>query len=103
MTHPKLSAFSRARQEFEITQSKADLEERIGRPVASFAYPYGSAAHINQTSVELVQQAGFLRACTSRMALVREEESCFAWPRIHVPNVDGNEFEELLATAFSQC
>jgi len=62
VTHPKLSAFSRARQEFEITQSTADLEERIGRPVASFAYPFGSAAHINQTSVELVQQAGFLRA-----------------------------------------
>jgi peptidoglycan/xylan/chitin deacetylase (PgdA/CDA1 family) len=103
VTHPKLSAFDRACQEFEITQSKADLEERIGRPVASFAYPYGSTAHINQTSVELVQQAGFLRACTSRRALVREEEARFAWPRIHVPNLNGNEFEELLTAAFSQC
>jgi peptidoglycan/xylan/chitin deacetylase (PgdA/CDA1 family) len=103
VTHPKLSAFSRARQEFEITRSKADLEERIGRPVASFAYPYASAAHINQLSVELMQQAGFLRACASRKALVREEESCFAWPRIHVSNLDGNEFEELLTAAFSQC
>jgi peptidoglycan/xylan/chitin deacetylase (PgdA/CDA1 family) len=103
VTHPKLSACNRARQEFEIRQSKADLEERIGRPVASFAYPYGSAAHINQTSVDLVQQAGFLRACTSRKALVREVGSCFAWPRIHVPNLDGNEFEELLTATFSQC
>ena len=100
VTHPKLSAFDSARQEMEITQSKADLEERTGHPVASFAYPYGGAAHINQTSVDLVQQAGFLRACTSRGALIREDESCFAWPRVHIANLDGNEFERLLASAF---
>ena len=71
VTHPKLSALNRACQEFEIRQSKADLEERIGRPVASFAYPYGAAAHFNQASLELVQEAGFLRACTGRKARVR--------------------------------
>jgi peptidoglycan/xylan/chitin deacetylase (PgdA/CDA1 family) len=101
VTHPKLSALNRACQEFEIRQSKADLEERIGRPVASFAYPYGAAVHFNQTSLELVQEAGFLRACTGRKAQVHEGESCFAWPRIHVPNLSGDEFDKQLTTTWT--
>lgn len=101
VTHPKLSSCNRDRQYFEIKHSKVDLEERLGRPVFSFAYPYGGADHINQTSFELAQQTGFSVACTTRQTAVRHRDNCFRLPRTCVPDLKGDEFEKLLTTALS--
>lgn len=99
VTHPKLSARSRDRQRFEISQSKADLEKRLGRAVTSFAYPFGAAHHINQTTLELAQQAGFLRACTTHEAAVYQNDDHFRLPRIPVSDISGADFEKLLTSA----
>jgi peptidoglycan/xylan/chitin deacetylase (PgdA/CDA1 family) len=49
----------------EITISKLRLEERLGRPVRSFAYVKGSEAHFRPVHVNLVKQAGYEVAFTS--------------------------------------
>jgi peptidoglycan/xylan/chitin deacetylase (PgdA/CDA1 family) len=49
----------------EIAISKLRLEERLGRPVRSFAYVKGSEAHFRPVHVSLVQQAGYELAFTS--------------------------------------
>ena len=102
VTHPKLSARSRECQHFEIAQSKADLEERLGRSVTSFAYPFGARHHINQTTLDLVRQVGFLRACSTDEAAVHPGDDRFRLPRIPVPNVTGADFERLLASALGR-
>jgi peptidoglycan/xylan/chitin deacetylase (PgdA/CDA1 family) len=61
-THVDLVAIPPTEAEREIVGSKAELEGALGRPVTSFAYPYG------RTSDEvrhLVQDAGFESACTT--------------------------------------
>jgi peptidoglycan/xylan/chitin deacetylase (PgdA/CDA1 family) len=49
----------------EIAISKLRLEEKLGRPVRSFAYVKGSEAHFRPVHVNLVQQAGYEVAFTS--------------------------------------
>jgi peptidoglycan/xylan/chitin deacetylase (PgdA/CDA1 family) len=49
----------------EIAISRLRLEERLGRPVRSFAYVKGSEAHFRPVHVSLVQQAGYEVAFTS--------------------------------------
>ena len=60
-THPRLSFLSRDQAKEEIFASKKKLEDRFGLPMDHFAYPYGD---YNQTTVELVREAGFKTACT---------------------------------------
>jgi peptidoglycan/xylan/chitin deacetylase (PgdA/CDA1 family) len=60
-THPRLSLLSRDQAKEEIVASKKKLEDRFGLPVEHFAYPYGD---YNQTTVELVREAGFKSAVT---------------------------------------
>ena len=60
-THPRLSFLSRDKAKEEIFASKKKLEDRFGLPMDHFAYPYGD---YNQTTLELVREAGFKTACT---------------------------------------
>lgn len=44
VTHTALPALPEASQREEIRQCKPELEQLLGRPVTSFAYPYGQYA-----------------------------------------------------------
>jgi peptidoglycan/xylan/chitin deacetylase (PgdA/CDA1 family) len=60
-THPRLSQITRDRAREEITAGRKKLEDRFGIPVEHFAYPYGD---YDDSTVELVREAGFKTACT---------------------------------------
>ena len=60
-THPRLSQISEAEAKEEISASRKKLEDRFGVLIEHFAYPYGD---YNQTTLELVREAGFKTACT---------------------------------------
>lgn len=62
-THARLPEMDMMRIEEEVTGSKKDLEDMLGLPITSFAYPYGL---FNEKCVETVKKAGFTVACTSR-------------------------------------
>lgn len=49
----------------EIVLSKLRLEDRLGRPVRSFAYVKGSEAHYKPVHLSLLRQAGYEVAFTS--------------------------------------
>lgn len=49
-------------QQFQISESKKVLEQKLGHPIYHIAYPYGS---YNATTVNLVESAGFLTAVTT--------------------------------------
>jgi peptidoglycan/xylan/chitin deacetylase (PgdA/CDA1 family) len=60
-THPALTGLSPEQLEEEISGSRSDLEAALGRPVTTFAYPYGLFDEVVRAAVE---RAGFGAACT---------------------------------------
>jgi peptidoglycan/xylan/chitin deacetylase (PgdA/CDA1 family) len=61
-THPIISKLSPEEQREELRSSKASLEEHIGRPVGTFAYPNGSQADFTRETMRLVEEAGYSTA-----------------------------------------
>ena len=81
-----------AEQRAEIFGSRKALEEILGRPVASFAYPYGDPSSIGGVAQALAMEAGFLSACANSQGLVVPQNPLFALPRFMVRNWSGAEF-----------
>jgi peptidoglycan/xylan/chitin deacetylase (PgdA/CDA1 family) len=63
VNHPDLIYEEPAVSEYEIVQSKTDLEQHLGISVASFCYPTGL---YNWTVEEQTRAAGYLSATTTR-------------------------------------
>jgi glycosyltransferase involved in cell wall biosynthesis len=59
-THRRLPTLEEADVRAELNSSRTELEQRLGAPIQTFAYPYGEA---DETCVCLVQAAGFRAAC----------------------------------------
>jgi peptidoglycan/xylan/chitin deacetylase (PgdA/CDA1 family) len=74
----------------EIVHSRETLSSTIGRPVASFSYPFG---RLRLDTPRLVQDAGFGQACDSGWRPTFAGVDRFRIPRIQVPDVDGEGFE----------
>ena len=67
--------------ERDARASKLDLEDRLGCPVHSFAYPYGVATEEARRSV---RAAGFAQACTVGHFPSRPRDDRWALPRLDV-------------------
>jgi peptidoglycan/xylan/chitin deacetylase (PgdA/CDA1 family) len=100
VTHPALSALPAASQRDEILKSKARLEEFLGSPVDSFAYPYGKGRDYTAETVSIVREAGFSCACSSLAGVVERSTDPFRLPRMHVEDCDGDEFAKRLSRWF---
>lgn len=94
VTHPLLSVTAMASQRDEIGESKTRLEEAVGHPVTSFAYPYGG--YVAET-VDLVREAGFERACSTFEDTVRRRADRFRLPRVEIQDWNGEEFARRLS------
>jgi len=80
-THPELDTLSPAAGRREVITSKMALEQHLGRPVVTFAYPYGFHS---QTVRRLVQQGGYSSACAVKNAMSAITDDPFALARIMV-------------------
>ncbi len=76
--HPFLTRLSKAARTKEILGSKQDLEQMLGHPVTSFAYPYGAISSAVMDEVEAARfhlgfwiQAGSRHVLSSRLRLRR--------------------------------
>ena len=94
--HPLLAALPAAEQRDEIERSKSALEDRLGHPVRSFSYPYGSSGDYGRDAVQAVSAAGFDSACANVEGLVGPRTDRFQLPRFIVRDWDGDEFERRL-------
>jgi peptidoglycan/xylan/chitin deacetylase (PgdA/CDA1 family) len=81
VTHPALSTLSPDAQRDEIARSKSELEAVVGRPLVSFAYPFGDQGADTEA---LVREAGFRSSCTTQAAAVRAGTNPFQLPRVAV-------------------
>jgi peptidoglycan/xylan/chitin deacetylase (PgdA/CDA1 family) len=77
-THANLRACDPAALDREVRGSKEDLEDLIGQPVTSFAYPAGL---LNDRVVAAVSAAGFVTAVTTRPVWRRPTTGDLVIPR----------------------
>ena len=85
LSHPQLDLIGRAAARDEITGAKNQLEQRLGRPVETFAYPNG---YYTATVRRLVREAGYRSACGVKHAMSARTDDCFALARLMVPYTD---------------
>jgi peptidoglycan/xylan/chitin deacetylase (PgdA/CDA1 family) len=96
VTHPRLSSQPLEGQRDELQNAKSWLEELLGRPIASFSYPFGGSGHYSGETVRAVRQAGYRRACTSVAHRVAKGDSLHELPRFNASAMTANDLEELL-------
>jgi len=101
VSHPVLAALTHTEQHAEITEAKAALEAIVGKPVESFAYPYGTKSDYTKESVAAVRNAGFRLACSNFDGLVWPGTNVHELPRILIRDWGGEKFARILDEAFA--
>lgn len=94
VNHPVLSSLNASDQAFEIQAGRDRLEQILGRPVKTFAYPYGRVQDYSRWTVKLVRQAGFTCACSNFPRLANRWIDPFQLPRFIAGDRDGALFEK---------
>jgi peptidoglycan/xylan/chitin deacetylase (PgdA/CDA1 family) len=100
ITHAQLSALPADSQREEIRQSKAYLEDLIGHPVSTFAYPYGQPSDYTDETIAIAREAGFDCACSTVAGVVDRRADAFQLPRLQGRDVDGESFARILSEWF---
>lgn len=59
VTHPILTKISSEQANYEIYQSKKDIEEHLNKPVNLFCYPNGERGDFNEETKQLLRHSGF--------------------------------------------
>jgi len=80
ITHRNLKTLNLPEAREEISGSKKILEDLLGVPVRHFCYPYGNWT--SQVIRDLVEEAGYLSACTTRFGVAQPDRDRWTMPRI---------------------
>jgi len=79
LTHPFLTKITRQQAEKEIIDSKKIIEDKTGKEVKFFCYPYGN---YNSEIIEIVEKSGYKAAVTNRKKNMKITK--FTLPRIGI-------------------
>lgn len=88
ISHPALNSLSENEIHEEVEGSKYRLEEKIGKTVDNFAYPYGSINEIGHREIDQLTKSQFKSAVTTRNGNVtcgHIFNNC-AFPRFYINN-----------------
>ncbi|MEO8073071.1 MAG: polysaccharide deacetylase family protein [Acidobacteriota bacterium] len=77
-THPDLTKLSSANIESEIVESKAAIENALGKEAKTFAYPYGKF----NSSVKQTAENHFKAACSTNLGKIRAGSDFFTLERV---------------------
>lgn len=92
--HPQLDRIPHRELVEEIRRPKLILEDRLQRPVGSFAYPFG---YRNRRVRAIVDSVGYDSCCAVRDLMSGPDDSLMDIPRITVtPDVSAEDLGELL-------
>jgi len=95
VTHPDLRSLVPEQIEYELGRSKEIIEDKLGVPVHSFAYPFAfpeeDGDFMRFLSDEL-QNQGFQNAVTTILGRASRNHSCFFLPRLPVNSCDDRPF-----------
>ena len=78
LTHPDLRRLSASEAAHEVVASREEIEDRLGLPIESFAYPFGA---VSRASEEVIKQK-YRAACTTVLRRAAGD------PLYNLPRVD---------------
>ena len=88
VTHRSLGRMPIGEAAEEIQVSRAELERGLGRPITSFAYPYGTLADFNSSIANAMKAGGYRLAFTSQHGAIRPDMDAMTLPRIKIEGGD---------------
>lgn len=88
LSHRSLGNMPLAEVKEELSQSRRILEDKLGRPVTSMAYPFGTRSDFRDEFADLLAECGYGCAFTTQHGAVTGEESPYFLPRIKVEGGD---------------
>lgn len=91
LTHPWLAEVSLQEARREIVESKARLEQRLGKPVRLFAYPGGRVCDFNQQIRTIVAESGYTGACVGLNGINGRDTDPYLLRRTKIEVGDGME------------
>ena len=86
--HVKMNGLDKQALIKEITDSKKAIEENLGKPVDSFAFPYGL---YNKMVLDQLKAAGYTMAYSVHSGLLSRYSQKMRIPRIEINNMDTME------------
>jgi peptidoglycan/xylan/chitin deacetylase (PgdA/CDA1 family) len=95
VTHPILSTLDTATLERELVESKRQIEEQLGIPCQTFAYPNGGAGDFGPRERRAVRDAGYRCAFALLGGLVGSADDPYALQRVNI----GRDFNEPMVEA----
>jgi peptidoglycan/xylan/chitin deacetylase (PgdA/CDA1 family) len=102
INHLWLAAHPPAEQERELSGAKRDLEDILGFPVRSLAYPYGKRDSVGRATLSIARAAGYQLACANVRGQVFTGVDPLWLPRMTPGNVDGEEFRARMRSCFGE-
>jgi peptidoglycan/xylan/chitin deacetylase (PgdA/CDA1 family) len=112
VTHPVLATITDVDSWHELTASRAQIEEGLGRQVRLFCFPNGKVGDYRPCHLEQVREAGYEGAVVASFGMVDRMKSPYELPRIGVSggsdilsfskNLDGLEYYQMELIRFFQ-
>jgi peptidoglycan/xylan/chitin deacetylase (PgdA/CDA1 family) len=96
-SHRSLGRMSRLEAREEVHRSKETIEDKLGREVASFAYPYGVHGDHDVETKRALREAGYSIAFHSQHGSIRPRADALGLPRVKVEGGEERWMFELLA------
>ena len=84
LSHRSLARLPADTQRTEAERSRAVLAALTGRPVESFAYPFGTRADYDDRTTETLRAAGYRLAFTSQHGAITRDSDPLRLPRVKV-------------------
>lgn len=89
VTHPILSSVTDEESWDELTRSRAQIEEGMGRTVNCFCYPNGMPGDYRASQVRQVEEAGYACSVIAEFGMVNRRSDRYRLPRIGVARKPG--------------
>lgn len=90
-THVNLTTLPEELVRSELSKSKSILEEIIGKPIETFAYPFGGQFDFNDETMRIAEDVGFASAYANNQLFVTNHSPLYAIPRFNVRNIHSDE------------
>ena len=84
VSHPILASITEAESWDELTNSRLQIQRRLGRPALSFCFPNGKGGDYSAAQLRQVEEAGYECAVAAQWGMVTNSSSRYELPRIGV-------------------